>query len=1006
MIDRGIIDIMDIVDSFTAATFRYHSPNYRSLLPELQDEHDSNLAIRGTQLEFLKYLIGLVSNGHENVHMSEKILILAQDQQNLRYLSRVLTSGEFTVRAFREKILFISLGSPTFDVAPSLDLMNVVLDSGADINAKDIGGESLINTALVHATATRLYPRSRDGFLLDYLKIILALIDRGARLRTSLDLSDSPLEMLIDCAARTTLYKVADWIPKIQSSCLDITIKTYVMTVHEGGIDVFEHLRRLAPAVLATLKESPWLLFEAAAFGHDSINMIKYLSHVGLDIMAVDEAGRGNPLVFAPLSSTSGVFQYLVDIGLSIHRHANGEMEAWVTSPSQFPCSTRHSCDGNAPIHAAILAGDHQAVEYLLRNGVDPNQPGCMLPIQLAATLSDSVGLDIIKSLMAAGANVNSTARNQQPEVIELDNCFSDEDLDPHSTALLISVRYSNLGIFKVLHEGGAKLPQPPNCSCEQYHVVSEINTWNGVFSDNILSGENKTQDGWCGETLSYYHIPTEKRCPCNQEVLWNPLLVASRSESRSERLFLHLLEVASPELIKSWTTQKVFSFFVTNFCWKRVTQSLHAGIFDLSCFDKEELLIRAIQTQDEHWTHCLTNDRSLHGNSMMRAFLAAVNTRNCTLIQIFLDKGCWPDDQVDLDYHSRLLLDEGCWPDDELDQGFLGCEPQSYEETNTPLNYALGHKCDQIRDVFLKHYVDASKRGQNLRDHFAKAHTTALRHGDIEFARWVNPHRNINDIYWQEFDYRRFFKTLLLRSIPFPIKLITSVQLATAFEQYRTAQWLLDAGADPNISYDAQDEGSAYHSPLQNVVKERGPLELVTTLIEKGADVNQVPMGFRGATALQFAAMTGNIEMLKVLFEAGAYINAPPCKWEGRTAIEGAAEQGRLDTVSLLLEAGADIEGRTNLNYRRTIFRAWAHGHRVLAEMVQEWKKKRYGIESYEPTESIVESMDMKTLGYAERDRLPVSDPSHPYFDPCQACLDGLSVVVNRSGGPLVVPD
>lgn len=953
--------IMDIEDPVTTATTcRYYFSNYRALLPELQDEPDFNLAIRGTQLEFLKYLIGLVSNGHNDRDISRRILILAQDQRNLKYLSRVLTSGEFTVRAFREKLLFIALSDPDFGIAPSLDLMKVVLDSGEDVNAKNIGDPSLINIAISFADTSRLYPWSRYGFFPDYLEIILALIDRGALLETHCADPFAPLEMLIDRAAQMTLYKVADWIPKILPNGLDITVETYIKTVYQGNIDIFEHLRRLAPAVLATSKESPWLLFEAAAIGRDSINMIKYLRHIGLDIAAKDKAGRGNPLVLAPFSRTPGVFQYLVDIGLSIHRYANGEMEARITSPSQCRCSTRHYCDRNAPIHAAIVAGDHQAVEYLLRNGVDPNQPGCMLPIQLAATLPNSVGLDIIKSLMANGANVNSTARNQQ-------------------SALLIAVRYENLGMFKVLHEGGAKLPQPPNCSCEQYHVVSEIHTWNDVIrADNISSGKMQTQDDWGGETLPYHHIPTEERCLYSQEILWNPLFLVSEPESRSKELFLHLLKVASPRLRKSWTTQKFFCSFLEGCSWKFVTQSIHDGLFDPSCFDKEKLLIRAIKEEDEHWTHWLMNDRSLYGDSMMRAFLAAVYLKKSTLIQIFLDRGWWPDDQIDL---------------------------------NTPLDYALQRTCDQIRDIFLKHYADSSKGGQNHSVHFAKAHETALRYGDIEFARCVNPNKNIDVVYGRVFapiGDRLWFERKSETSLA--IKLTTSVQVTTAHRQYTATEWLMDEGADPDIDPDiqsgTQDGAWTYHSPLQCVVRDCGPIQLVTTMMERGADFNRRPIDIRGATALQFAAMNGNIEMLKVLLEAGAYVNAPPCKWEGRTAIEGAAELGRLDTVSLLLEAGADVEGRTNLNYRRTIFRAWAHGHRVLAEMVQEWRKKRYEIESYEPTESIVESMDMETLGYAERDRLPVSNPSHPYFAPCRPCLDSLSVVVNRPGSPLVVPD
>jgi hypothetical protein len=66
------------------------------------------------------------------------------------------------------------------------------------------------------------------------------------------------------------------------------------------------------------------------------------------------------------------------------------------------------------------------------------------------------------------------------------------------------------------------------------------------------------------------------------------------------------------------------------------------------------------------------------------------------------------------------------------------------------------------------------------------------------------------------------------------------------------------------------------------------------------------------------------------------------------------------------LLEAGADIKGRTNRNYRRTIYRAWKEGHRALAQMVQNWKRHTYGDEDCEDIEVIVQSVTEDELNFA----------------------------------------
>lgn len=185
----------------------------------------------------------------------------------------------------------------------------------------------------------------------------------------------------------------------------------------------------------------------------------------------------------------------------------------------------------------------------------------------------------------------------------------------------------------------------------------------------------------------------------------------------------------------------------------------------------------------------------------------------------------------------------------------------------------------------------------------------------------------------------------------------------------------LLERGAalEARISADRHSQLSGFnrningfHSPLQYAAMRNMSL-LVKELLERGAAVNGRAYPEEGATALQFAAMNGNFEILNILLEAGADINAPPGDWHGRTAIEGAAEHGRLDMAVYLLEAGADMQGRTNKNYRRTIFRAWQEEHRVLARKVQNWKTERFGAEDCENIEVIVDSMTDDELNFVD---------------------------------------
>jgi ankyrin repeat protein len=159
----------------------------------------------------------------------------------------------------------------------------------------------------------------------------------------------------------------------------------------------------------------------------------------------------------------------------------------------------------------------------------------------------------------------------------------------------------------------------------------------------------------------------------------------------------------------------------------------------------------------------------------------------------------------------------------------------------------------------------------------------------------------------------------------------------------------LLQAGADHyNVSLAVQEAAKGNDT------------KIVKMLLDHGADVNVQPrLGTGDKTSLQHAATNGNFEIMKMMLEAGGDINAPRARLCGRTALEGAAEQGFLDMVRFLLEMGADVQGRDNKVYRRSVYRAWSEGNIVVAEMIQDFKRARYGFDDCVSIEEVVENMD-----------------------------------------------
>ncbi|OAL43408.1 ankyrin [Pyrenochaeta sp. DS3sAY3a] len=182
-----------------------------------------------------------------------------------------------------------------------------------------------------------------------------------------------------------------------------------------------------------------------------------------------------------------------------------------------------------------------------------------------------------------------------------------------------------------------------------------------------------------------------------------------------------------------------------------------------------------------------------------------------------------------------------------------------------------------------------------------------------------------------------------------------TYMQHAVRSESTELVKLLLKAGADHyNVSVSLQEAAQ-----MSNV-------ELVKLLLAHGADVNIRPrLGTSDKTSLQHAATNGSFEIVKMLLEAGGDINAPRERVGGRSALEGAAEQGFLDMVRFLLEMGADVQGKDNQVYHRSVYRAWREGNIVVADMIQDFKKARYGVDDCVSIEEIVDHMDLFELEF-----------------------------------------
>lgn len=129
----------------------------------------------------------------------------------------------------------------------------------------------------------------------------------------------------------------------------------------------------------------------------------------------------------------------------------------------------------------------------------------------------------------------------------------------------------------------------------------------------------------------------------------------------------------------------------------------------------------------------------------------------------------------------------------------------------------------------------------------------------------------------------------------------VTPLALASARGHAAVVETLLEGGADPNRA------SLLGETPLM-VAARTGVVDSVTALLRHGADAGiDAREGWRGQTALMWAAAEGHAAVVAPLAAAGADVDAR--SGGGFTPLAFAVRAGHGDTVEALIEAGANVD-------------------------------------------------------------------------------------------------
>lgn len=706
------------------------------------------------------------------------------------------------------------------------ELVKKLLQEKADINHKKDNGRSALHYAC------------QNG----YIEIVKTLIEAGANINTGDNTGLTPLHLAAQFAYDEDI----------------------IQTLIDAGADIH-----------AGNSQGITALHLAASSGHE--NTIKTLMDAGANINAGAKGGV-TALHLASKAGHKDTIKLLIAAGADVKQNCHWNVKTTL----QFACESgdlatvelilksgvdinEKTAEGCTALSDACKAVCHPIVEKLIQEGADPNtvmdkqMPPLLYACQHGLT-------DLVKTLMAKGVDPNVQAENGMSplhyacqsghrEIVRLllnkNPLLGLRKKDEGNTPLHLAAKNGHADILIQLMKAGADV----NCQSHWTRTPIELAAREGHKACfELLYNNPKTIPGITYPSQKGFYMA----CQLGHKEIAEKCLEAKSDININEKIDGNTaLEIASQEghlevvrwLIKNGANPK-------NENTSPLILAAEGGHFDVV-----KLLIDS------------GVEVSLKTGHETTAIYCAVKNGHTEVVKFLLDKGANPN-LHDKDYKSPL---QAACMNGYTEIAHMLIEngaklAHQYKYCDTPLQLAANRGHYEIVDDLLTH--GASVNDKNI---FAgkSALYLALNSGHSRIVeRLITAGADVNEKL--EYACQHNLKQTIISLATHGIDLNQKFSDGTSLIDYVFKNNLInELGMLIEKGLDIEQRMNGENLTLLSYAAKHGFDEMVTLLIEKGANVNYTNKGLKGWTALHYACQKGHLNIVQQLLNANAELHA-----------------------------------------------------------------------------------------------------------------------------------